>query len=88
MQKNKIEKQITAMEENEIVVYELYVKEGVKRGRLPYTPNFERIVTGYNTQLSRSETEHEIWVLLEKVLKGGERQIEAYLKRRRLRKAA
>lgn len=88
MQKNKATREITHMEEGEIVIYELYVKEGLKRGDLPYTEHFERIAKGYNKQMKANETKHDLWVLLEKVLKGGESAIEAYLRQQRVNVAA
>ncbi len=52
-------------------------------GEMPYTPNFDRIVAKYNEEMNTSETPHDVWRLLEKVLKVGEEKIDAFLRRTR-----
>lgn len=79
MQQNRARTAVTSMELGEIIVYRLYVAEGLRRGRLPYTANFDRIVRQYNAQMNTNETHSYVWRLLENVLKGGEEKIEAFL---------
>ncbi len=92
MQWDKEKKNIIGMTPSEIRLYELYVEEGVdhglKRGALPGTPNFTRIVSRSNQELNASDTENEVWIRLESVLKAGVKKIEAYLRSVRATAAA
>ncbi len=85
MQQNREKTAITGMSEGEILVYQLYVEEGLNHGlrrdALPHTSNFDRMVSRYNQQMNTSDTPNEIWLLLARVLKNGVEQIEDYLHR-------
>jgi hypothetical protein len=88
----KGKKNITSMHPNEIRLYELYVEEavrhGLKRGALPGTANLRCIVSRYNQEMNTSETENEVWIRLESVLKAGVKKIEVYLRTIRAAAAA
>jgi hypothetical protein len=69
------------MEENEIVLFNLYSAQDLPRGNLPYTPAFDRIVAEYNQRTNSSASPAEVWHLLENMCKQGEPKIQAYLNR-------
>jgi hypothetical protein len=79
MQKDRTTGAISHMEPGEIALYELYQVEGLPRGDLPYTPAFERIVAGYNGRMNTNTTHHDVWRMLENVLKQGEEKIATFL---------
>ena len=79
MQKDRTTGNIAHMEPSEITLYDLYQAEGLPRGELPYTANFDRIVAGYNAISNTSSTPHEVWRMLENVLKQGEAKIANFL---------
>lgn len=81
MQKNATTGKIVYMEPGEIAIYDLYKKEGVTRDDLPYTANFDRIVSGYNAATCSTATPHEVWRALCKVLKQGQDAIAEFLGR-------
>ena len=81
MQKDRTTGNITYMEPGEITLYDLYQAEGLPRGELPYTVNFDKIVASYNAASNTSSTPHEVWRMLETVLKQGEAKIAQFLGR-------
>ena len=74
---------IAHMEPNEIALFNLYMAQvqagGRDRDDLPYTPEFDQLLTSYNQATSNSISHRNLWLLLKQILKYGIANIQKYL---------